>query len=51
MVIGKDGNIQAKEFTVEGRKIPLDEIRRTTLMKYKKSLGITLMNIMMRCQG
>jgi hypothetical protein len=32
----KDGNIQAQEFTIEGRKIPLDEIRKKTLIKHKQ---------------
>jgi len=36
MVIDQNGNIQTQEFTVEGRKNPLDEIRKKMLLKHKK---------------
>ncbi|KAK3700756.1 hypothetical protein QZH41_010938, partial [Actinostola sp. cb2023] len=35
MLIDKDGNIKSEEFTIQGRKIPLDEIRKKTLTKHK----------------
>lgn len=36
LVLNKNNEIQAVEFTVQGRKIPLDEIRKFTLEKQKE---------------
>lgn len=36
MVLDKEGDIKIHEFLVEGRKIPLDEIRQKLLRKHEK---------------
>ena len=36
LVLSKDNEIQAEEFVVQGRKIPLDEIRKYTLERQKE---------------
>jgi hypothetical protein len=36
IVLNKNNEIQAVEFTVQGRKIPLDEIRKFTLERQKE---------------
>ena len=36
LVVDKEGNVKMEEFVVEGRKRPLEEIRKKTLVKHKQ---------------
>jgi len=40
-VLDKDGNIKKTEFVVEGRKQPLEEIRKKTLRLHEKFVSQT----------